>query len=57
MIIKEFQYFYIAHHLIGGHTTFCGFLNSGIHVVMYLYYFLAALGPKVQGVPINMGIQ
>ncbi|XP_023335864.1 elongation of very long chain fatty acids protein AAEL008004 [Eurytemora carolleeae] len=31
----------------GGHTTFCGFLNSGIHVVMYLYYFLAALGPKV----------
>jgi len=32
----------------GGHTTFCGFLNSAVHVMMYLYYFLAALGPKVQ---------
>jgi len=32
----------------GGHTTFCGFLNSGVHVAMYLYYFLAALGPSIQ---------
>merc|ERR1711934_1323481 len=32
----------------GGHTTFCGFLNSGVHVAMYLYYFLAALGPTIQ---------
>ncbi|XP_018574662.1 elongation of very long chain fatty acids protein AAEL008004-like [Anoplophora glabripennis] len=32
----------------GGHGTFCCFLNTFVHVVMYSYYFLAALGPKVQ---------
>ena len=32
----------------GGHSTFCGLLNTAVHVVMYLYYFLAALGPQVQ---------
>jgi len=32
----------------GGHTTFCGFLNMGVHVVMYFYYLMAAMGPTVQ---------
>lgn len=32
----------------GGHVTFAFFINSGIHVVMYSYYMLAAMGPKVQ---------
>ena len=32
----------------GGHSTFSGLLNAFVHVVMYLYYFLAALGPQVQ---------
>ncbi|XP_031827281.1 very long chain fatty acid elongase AAEL008004 [Nomia melanderi] len=32
----------------GGHSTFFGFLNTFVHIVMYMYYLLAALGPKMQ---------
>ncbi|XP_031364095.1 elongation of very long chain fatty acids protein AAEL008004-like [Apis dorsata] len=32
----------------GGHSSFFGFLNTFVHIWMYAYYFLAALGPKVQ---------
>lgn len=32
----------------GGHGTFFGMLNTFVHIVMYSYYLLAALGPKVQ---------
>lgn len=32
----------------GGHGSFFGLLNTFVHVWMYTYYFLAALGPKVQ---------
>lgn len=32
----------------GGHATFFGFINTGIHIVMYLYYMLAAIGPEMQ---------
>ncbi|XP_053649694.2 very long chain fatty acid elongase 7-like [Cherax quadricarinatus] len=32
----------------GGHSTLMGFLNSFVHTVMYLYYLLAALGPRVR---------
>lgn len=33
---------------VGGHSTFFGFINTFIHIVMYLYYLLAALGPQIQ---------
>lgn len=33
---------------VGGHSTFFGMLNTFVHIVMYSYYLLAALGPKVQ---------
>nr|XP_050844905.1 elongation of very long chain fatty acids protein AAEL008004-like isoform X4 [Vespula vulgaris] len=32
----------------GGHSTFFGLLNTFVHIVMYTYYLLAALGPKIQ---------
>jgi len=30
----------------GGHSTFFGLLNTLVHVIMYTYYMLAAMGPK-----------
>nr|XP_022916067.1 elongation of very long chain fatty acids protein AAEL008004-like [Onthophagus taurus] len=32
----------------GGHSTFFGFLNTFVHIVMYTYYMLSAFGPSVQ---------
>ncbi|KAI1293576.1 putative protein for very long chain fatty acid elongation [Halotydeus destructor] len=31
----------------GGHGSFIGFVNSFVHIIMYTYYFLSALGPEV----------
>ena len=30
----------------GGHATFVAFVNTFVHIFMYSYYLLAALGPK-----------
>ena len=32
----------------GGHSTFFAFLNTFVHVVMYTYYMMAAIGPEMQ---------
>ncbi|KAJ1526916.1 hypothetical protein ONE63_008465 [Megalurothrips usitatus] len=32
----------------GGHSTFFGLLNTFVHIIMYSYYLLAALGPAMQ---------
>ncbi|XP_076642517.1 very long chain fatty acid elongase AAEL008004 [Halictus rubicundus] len=32
----------------GGHSSFFGLLNTFVHIVMYSYYLLAALGPGIQ---------
>ncbi|BET02250.1 GNS1/SUR4 family [Nesidiocoris tenuis] len=32
----------------GGHAAFIGTINSFVHVVMYSYYMLAAMGPEIQ---------
>ncbi|KDR12083.1 elongation of very long chain fatty acids protein AAEL008004-like [Zootermopsis nevadensis] len=34
--------------LPGGHGTLLGVINSFVHIIMYSYYLLAALGPEVQ---------
>jgi GNS1/SUR4 family len=32
----------------GGHGTFLGLINTFVHIIMYSYYLLTALGPGVQ---------
>lgn len=32
----------------GGHGTFIGVVNSFVHIIMYSYYMMAAMGPKYQ---------
>jgi len=32
----------------GGHSSFFGFLNTFVHIIMYSYYMIAALGPQYQ---------
>ncbi|XP_071527224.1 very long chain fatty acid elongase 7-like [Panulirus ornatus] len=39
---------YGVRHEPGGQTTFFGFLNAFVHIVMYTYYLLAAMGPRVR---------
>lgn len=31
----------------GGHSTFFAFVNSFVHIIMYVYYGLAAIGPQM----------
>ena len=42
------RYNYNLSTLILGQESFGGMLNSLVHVIMYSYYFLAALGPSLQ---------
>lgn len=33
---------------LGGHSTFFALLNTFVHIVMYFYYMVAAMGPEYQ---------
>ncbi|XP_058806778.1 elongation of very long chain fatty acids protein 7-like [Phymastichus coffea] len=37
-----------AKYYPGGHGTFIGVINSFVHIIMYTYYMLAAVGPQLQ---------
>lgn len=32
----------------GGHSTFFALLNTFVHIIMYFYYMVAAMGPQYQ---------
>jgi hypothetical protein len=37
--------FYVV---VGGHSTFFALLNTFVHIIMYFYYMVSAMGPKYQ---------
>lgn len=45
--IMPFSVWWGVKFVPGGHATFFGFLNSIVHMVMYTYYGLAAIGPHM----------
>jgi phosphatidylglycerophosphate synthase len=34
--------------VVGGHSTFFALLNTFVHIIMYFYYMVSAMGPKYQ---------
>uniref|UniRef100_A0A1I8NPT3 Elongation of very long chain fatty acids protein n=1 Tax=Stomoxys calcitrans TaxID=35570 RepID=A0A1I8NPT3_STOCA len=40
--------YFAVQNFAAGHGTVICFVNSFVHIVMYTYYMLAALGPKIQ---------
>jgi len=46
--IMPFTTWWVTRFVGGGHSIFAGFLNMGIHVIMYFYYLMSAMGPEVQ---------
>jgi len=58
---RQISFLHMYHHTVmpmiswgatkyypGGHGTFIGVINSFVHIIMYSYYLLAALGPQYQ---------
>ncbi|XP_070506900.1 very long chain fatty acid elongase 7-like [Chironomus tepperi] len=46
--IMPFSVWWGVKFMPGGHSTFFAFLNTFVHVVMYTYYMIAAIGPEMQ---------
>ncbi|XP_043278406.1 elongation of very long chain fatty acids protein AAEL008004-like [Venturia canescens] len=58
---RQISFLHVYHHALmpiaawigvrffpGGHATLLGFINSFIHILMYTYYMLSAMGPQIQ---------
>ncbi|XP_046420712.1 elongation of very long chain fatty acids protein-like isoform X2 [Neodiprion fabricii] len=58
---RQISFLHVYHHAMmpmcgwigvrfvaGGHPTLLGVINSFIHIIMYSYYMLSAMGPEVQ---------
>ncbi|CAG9759460.1 unnamed protein product [Ceutorhynchus assimilis] len=58
---KQISFLHLFHHTMmpfvtwimvkyfpGGHITFIGLANTFVHILLYGYYYLAALGPNIQ---------
>ena len=46
--VVPFSVWFGVRFVPGGHATFFGMLNSFVHIWMYLYYGIAAMGPQYQ---------
>lgn len=38
----------LCYYDAGGHSTFFALLNTFVHIIMYFYYMVAAMGPQYQ---------
>lgn len=45
-VYNKINFFFFG--IIGGHSTFFAMLNTFVHIVMYFYYMLSAMGPDYQ---------
>ncbi|KAJ0180128.1 hypothetical protein K1T71_004719 [Dendrolimus kikuchii] len=46
--LTPFEAWVLVKFLAGGHGTFSNIVNNLVHVIMYSYYMVAAMGPKYQ---------
>lgn len=42
------RYMTVIFLYVGGHSTFFALLNTFVHIVMYFYYMVSAMGPEYQ---------
>lgn len=47
-IVNVNFFFFFTCIYVGGHSTFFALLNTFVHIVMYFYYMVSAMGPKYQ---------